>query len=621
MKFKKITIISLLLLVTLQSRSQKLTNTQLKDSITTILKETNTPNAFVTVVTKDGILFQSEFGYTTKEKKVNLDKNGLFAMGSISKTFTALAIMKLVNEGKLNLDDELKVIAPEITFHNKWEETHPVKIKHLLTHRSGFDDMHISALIKKRNRNFTALEEVLVYKKSYTTNWKPGLVFSYSNPSYIVLGYIIEKISGTTYQEYITQNILLPLKMNETTYYSLTKTENLVTGFKRTDTGVEASELPILIGESAGGMFSNGKNMANFLQFFLNENKQRISGIITPQLVTEMEKLQSDFEISNNITSGYSIGMYDLRYMDKKINFKKHNGSINGFSSDYLFNKDLNIGIAISRNLFATSNKDIIELLVNNFVDTSKITKIKSTNSTTDISKFKDWEGTYKMLSGTNNLVNFINAPLRTMKLKIKKDSLYVTRFMSDDEVYTHIENNNFKDVKEDFSTLFLCDNDNNKTLVFYEDTLVKINPLKHYVSLFLLFIGLFAGILVTLFFIVQLFMLPFKKSIKNSLKTSLMIGFPFWLIMGSIILYLMNSSFLDLNNLGNITVISVSLFLCTLLFPLFSIYVGYKMFKKQLFFKNNRFRIVYTFLFFGVTFLSLYSLYYGWFALRLWSY
>lgn len=621
MKFKKIVIISLLLITTLQSWSQALTNIQLKDSITSILQNTNTPNAFVTVVTKDSILFQSEFGYTDIDKKVKLDKKALFAMGSISKTFTALAIMKLVNEGKLSLDDELKVIAPEIEFHNKWEKTHPVKIKHLLTHRSGFDDMHISALIKKRDSNFTALEEALVFEKSYTTNWKPGLVFSYSNPGYIILGYIIEKTSGVTYQEYITQNILLPLKMDKTSYYSVNGTKNLTTGFQRINNDIEESKIPKLIGESAGGMFSNGDDMSKFLQFFLDENKQNSSGIITSRLAVEMEKLQSDFEISNNITSGYSIGMYDLKYGAKKINFKKHNGSINGFSSDYLYNKELNIGIAISRNLFAKSNQDIISLLVNNFIDTSKITKTKSSNITTDLSKFENWEGTYKMLSGTNNLVDFINAPFRTMQIKIKNDSLYVTRFLSDDEVYTHIENNNFKDVKETFSTLFLCNNDNDKTLVFYEDTFIKISPLKYYISLFLLGIGLFSGVLLSLFFIVQLFILPFRKSITSSLKTSLLIGFPFWLIMGSAVLYLMNSSFLDLDNLGYITVTSVSLFLCTLLFPLFSIYGGYKLFTKQFFFKNNKFKILYTFLFFGVTLLSFYCLYYSWFALRLWSY
>ncbi len=621
MKLRKILTISLLIATTMQSWSQPLNNKQLKDSIAAILKKTNTPNAFVTVVTKDSVLFRSEFGYTNKDKKIRLNKTGLFAMGSISKTFTALAIMKLINDGKLNLNDELKIIAPEIKFHNKWEETHPVKIKHLLIHRSGFDDIHISALIKKRNSNFTALEEALVYKESYTVNWQPGLVFSYSNPGYVILGYIIEKISGVTYQEYITQNILLPLKMNETTYYSLTKTDNLITGFQQINNGIESSELPTLIGESAGGMFSNGNDMSKLLQFFLDENKQNLSGIITSSQAIEMERLQSDFEILNNITSGYSIGMYDMRYGTDKINFKKHNGSINGFASDYLYNKELNIGIAISRNLFGTSNRDIIDLLVNNFADTSKIIKNDNTKIIANITKFKDWEGTYKMLNGTNNLVNFINAPFRTMQIKIRKDSLYVTRFLSDDEVYNCVGDNKFKDIKEDYPTLFLCNSDNDKTLGFYEDTFVKINPLKKYASLFLLFIGLFSGVLLSLLFIVQLLILPFRKSIISSLKTSLLIGFPFWLITASAILYLMNSSFFDLNSLGNVTVISVSLFLCTLLFPLFSIYGGYKLLKKQLFFKNNKFKILYTFLFFGATIFSLYSLYYGWFALRLWSY
>ena len=273
MKIEKTVIISLLLLLTYQSWSQKLTNVQLKDSITTILKKSKVPSAFVTVVSKDSVLFQSEFGCSDLAKKTSIEKENVFALGSISKTFTALAIMKLVKEGKLSLDDNLKNVAPKIKFHNKWEATHPVKIKHLLTHRSGFDDMHIASIIKKRKSELTALEEVLTYKSSYKTNWKPGLVFSYSNPGYIILGYIIEDITGITYQEYIEKNILLPLQMKNTKYYSTNTTSSLVKGYQRFTNGIELSDTPKLIGESAGAMQSNGDDMSKFLQFLLNEKK------------------------------------------------------------------------------------------------------------------------------------------------------------------------------------------------------------------------------------------------------------------------------------------------------------------------------------------------------------
>jgi hypothetical protein len=409
--------------------------------------------------------------------------------------------------------------------------------------------------------------------------------------------------------------------MANTYYYSTNTTSNLVIGFQRANEDIEVSDLPKLIGESAGGMLSNGNDMSKFLQFFLDENKQDSLEIITQKQAIAMEQLQSDFEIVNHVTSGYSIGMYDKYYGDKKIKFKGHNGSINGFTSDYIYDRELNIGIAVSTNLFQKSNYKVIDLLVNNFADTSKVKTKKPTRKTIDISKFKDWEGTYKMLNGTNELVDFINAPFRTLQIKIKNDSLYVTRFLSDAEVYGHIENNSFKDVKEDLVTLFLCNNDNDKSLVFYEDTFVEINPIKYYASIFLLFMGLLSGLLLTVLLITQLFVCPFRKPLRNSLKTSLMIVLPFWLIMGSIVLYFTNASFLDLSTLGNMTATSVGLFLCTSLFPFFSAYSGYKLFKKQMFFKNPRFRLVYTFVFFGVTFLSVYCLYYGWFALRLWSY
>ena len=520
MKLKKITLISLLLIATLQSKSQTLNNAQLKDSITTILKKSNIPSAFVTVVSKDSILFKYEFGHSNITQNKNVDENNTFALGSISKTFTALAIMKLIKEGKLDLEDELKVVAPKVKFHNKWEEIHPIKIKHLLTHRSGFDDIHISSIIKERSTELTALDEVLIYENSYNSNWKPGLVFSYSNPGYSILGYIIEEVSGLTYQQYITKNILFPLQMNNTNYFSTNTTSSLVTGFQRSNDGIKPSKTPKLIGESAGGIVSNGNDMSKLLQLFLDEKKQDSLGIITQKQATAMEQLHSDFEISNNINSGYSLGMYDRKFGDKKIEFKGHNGSIDGFSSDYIFSKQLNIGIAISSSLMQKSNSQIINLLVNNFANTSKIDKKNSNQEAIEVSKFKEWEGTYKMLNGTNELFNFLNAPLRTIQIKIEGDSLYAKRFLDDNEIYFHNENNSFTGLKDDYATLFLSNSDNDKYLVYNEDTFIKISPIPYYISLLLLIIGLFSGISISLISITQLLIFPFKKSIKNITKS-----------------------------------------------------------------------------------------------------
>ena len=100
---------------------------QLQDSINNILKSEHQASLMLAVISKDSIVFSGGFGFANVETKQKANNQTLFPMASITKTFTALAIMKLVKQGKLSLNDNLSTIAPEIIFANKWEKTNPVK--------------------------------------------------------------------------------------------------------------------------------------------------------------------------------------------------------------------------------------------------------------------------------------------------------------------------------------------------------------------------------------------------------------------------------------------------------------------------------------------------------------
>src|SRR4030095_8103453 len=119
---------------------------QLTDSIDVIMKQEKITGLMLGITTKDSVIFSGGFGYADLDTRRKVDEGTLFRMGSITKMFMSLAIMKLVNEGKLKLDDELKKIAPEVPFQNKWESTNPVRVVHLLEHTTGFDDIKINRM-------------------------------------------------------------------------------------------------------------------------------------------------------------------------------------------------------------------------------------------------------------------------------------------------------------------------------------------------------------------------------------------------------------------------------------------------------------------------------------------
>ncbi len=196
---------------------------QLTDSIEIIVRQEHITGLMLGITTKNSVLFSGGFGYADLETKRQVKESTLFRMGSITKMFVSLGIMKLVNEGKLKLDDELKKIAPEVPVQNKWEATNPVRIIQLLEHTTGFDDIKLNRMYSLDTIENTGIDMMLVHKNSMICRWNPGERFAYSNPNYAVLGYIIEKISGKPYNQYLTENILNPLGMMNSNFNSRSK--------------------------------------------------------------------------------------------------------------------------------------------------------------------------------------------------------------------------------------------------------------------------------------------------------------------------------------------------------------------------------------------------------------
>src|SRR5215472_4694262 len=135
-----------------------------------------------------------------------------FRVGSISKTFVALALLKLEEEGKINLYARLQDVAPEIPMKNRWESSNPVRIVNLLEHTAGFDDMAFSEVYNRRDRaDFPLLDVFKRFQEPENVRWPPGTRFSYSNPGYGIAGYLIEKITRQPFDTYIQHNVLAAL--------------------------------------------------------------------------------------------------------------------------------------------------------------------------------------------------------------------------------------------------------------------------------------------------------------------------------------------------------------------------------------------------------------------------
>jgi len=188
------------------------------------------PGGAVAVMRDGKLIYARGFGYADVENKVPVQPDALFRIASVSKTLTSAAIMTLVEEGKLGLDDRVAPFiayltpAPGATVDPRWEQ---IAVRHLLNHTGGwdrnkpdggFDPVDRPAIAAAAvNAPAPASSETLIrYMKGMPLDFNPGEKFAYSNFGYIILGRVIERVSGMRYDEYVRTRVLAPVGANRT---------------------------------------------------------------------------------------------------------------------------------------------------------------------------------------------------------------------------------------------------------------------------------------------------------------------------------------------------------------------------------------------------------------------
>jgi CubicO group peptidase (beta-lactamase class C family) len=172
------------------------------------------------LVAKNGqVIFEDYHGYFNLQKKDSLTKHSAFHLASVSKTFTAMATLRLAELGKLSIDDDVKKYLPEFPYEG-------VTIRMLLNHRSGLPNyIHFMEKLGWNPKQYCSNKDVLDYLIKFKPlgTGKPNTHFSYCNTNYSMLALIIEKASGQSYADFLTQTFFKPLKMNDTYVFSMSK--------------------------------------------------------------------------------------------------------------------------------------------------------------------------------------------------------------------------------------------------------------------------------------------------------------------------------------------------------------------------------------------------------------
>ncbi len=316
------------------------TTGELEQSILKVLRETHTPGLAAAIVTREGPRWTAGIGSADVAARRPVTPDTLFRIGSVSKSFVALSVLKLQREGKLNLNDAVRKIAPEIQFNNPWEATEPVRVVNLLEHTAGFDDLHLPEYANNDAKPLTLREGLDLHPHSRTVRWRPGTRFSYANSGPAVAAYLVEKVSGKRFEDYVTENFFRPLQMNTATYF-LPSDPNIMTKLYRED-GQTSYPYWHIVMRPAGSINASAREMANYVQMYLNRGRFGETTIVAPEDLDRMETPATTYAAREGMRLGYGLNNYSE--IEDGFVYHGHDGGVAGGLTNLAYLPDQGIG-------------------------------------------------------------------------------------------------------------------------------------------------------------------------------------------------------------------------------------------------------------------------------------
>jgi len=332
--------------VEVESEGPTLDIEALRAEIQEILDEGEVPGASVALVTADRTIWAGGVGKADVAAGIDVTGDHLFRVGSISKSFTALAVLTAVEDGLIDLTAAVRSVAPEVAFTNRWEATHPVTVANVMEHTTGFDDIHFREYAKVDDPEMNLAEGLAFNPNSRITRWKPGTHMSYCNSGPAIAAYILEKVTGTVFEDYAREHVFDVLGMETATFHYPGDATLMAKGYE-SDSVTEANYDHIIVRPS-GALNASSTDMARYLRMMINRGTLDGVELLRPETIARMETPTSTLAADEGFDFGYGLGNYASIINGHR--FQGHNGGITGFVSTSAYSSELGVGYFVSIN-------------------------------------------------------------------------------------------------------------------------------------------------------------------------------------------------------------------------------------------------------------------------------
>ena len=362
------------------------------DSLMELRQKPDEPGGVIAVIHNNNVLHQKAYGVKDWETGAKNTKNTLIDLASVAKQFTAFAILLLEEQGKLDLDADIRQYLPELP---QYEYT--ITVRHLLQHTSGiastdllriFGDIHLDV-------EWTHQDELSLIKKYAQLNFEPNTSFVYSNGGYSLLASIVESVSGMHFAEFLRENIFEPLGMNSSlvNYTAGQEITQLAKGYRSIPDGFEHISSVNDYSYGSGNVLSSLNDMILWGKNFLNPK------VGNEQLMDRIFNTYNTLENGDTLTYTYGFYIRDRR----GLRVVEHQGGVPGFTSNLAIYPNENLVIIVMLN-----NQSIGSIAMTNAVAglllSEKFAPAEPEKPKVEIplatEKAEPFEGTYRMEDG-----------------------------------------------------------------------------------------------------------------------------------------------------------------------------------------------------------------------------
>lgn len=424
---------------------------ELQTRIREVLARTKTPAVGYAVFTREGVELAAGVGKADVAEGRDATSDTLFRIGSISKMFVGLSALLLQEESRLRLEDTFRSHAPEIAFENPWESTEPVRLVHLLEHTTGFDDLTLREYAHGRELR---LKEALDYEpRSRRSRWRPGTRFSYCNSGPPMVAYVIEKLSGRRFEDFVGERLFFPLGMTTASYFRPAP-EKAATLY-HADGTTPFPYWEILVRPS-GSINASPAELAHLGMMLLNRGSYGGRVLLPEAAVDRLERPTTTYAARAGLATGYGLGNYAS--FGGGLELHGHDGGVEGGLATLAYSRDAGVGFVALINSGSGEALDDVSHLLRNYATRDEAKPVPAAAVRMSEAVARDYAGWYVPDSPRQETTRFLERLFGVTRVHLEGEKLRFLPLLGEERTYVAVSEGAFRREEHPAASLALLD-------------------------------------------------------------------------------------------------------------------------------------------------------------------